>query len=522
MNFTFRLLEERQLREKEKYQKIQNDLEKLRQDAERRHREKMESLERQIQHELKLENEREQQYLKQRSELAANSRKILEEQEKQLEQIRAQIKKIGETFIKLEAIFLNTLQSCPNEMSEILNAYTKQHKELRNLKEHSKNSLDGSKTALKKLDALVQSLTKAKNDFEAAQKAREEQFKKEEEEKAAKAAKEAASVVPTPIVIVQPHQAVNQVTDAEERFDSKQKFIAYKQLLASLKNETKLLEETPGLQQVRFALKLVINNAINLLNEKNKTTLIDGHKKLINLLTGQRCPTSKGDVAVTDHIQAPTWCRLKIAEKLIDRCEKDPNITFYVAALIIAIWQQFPEFGEILKAVLYKECPFLIPFKPPMINNMSNEEFLQSWGFRINENGTCEDHTHYESRTTKFAGLLAALWITSPKNGTGQNPYGVENGWKYLALVFNNPPDTNYLHILGKILEISGSALHQAFGKQFIKIMLFLKDKYIPAVQQSVDDETSAPFNRLRDSVMKFFGEGKFVEPKGNLMVGYW
>lgn len=89
-------------------------------------------------------------------------------------------------------------------------------------------------------------------------------------------------------------------------------------------------------------------------------------------------------------------------------------------------------------------------------------------------------------------------------------------------MVFNNPPDTNYLHILGKILETAGSALHQAYGKQFIKVMLFLRDKYIPAVQSSVDEETSAPFNRLRETLMKFFTENRFAEPKGKLTPGYW
>jgi hypothetical protein len=121
-----------------------------------------------------------------------------------------------------------------------------------------------------------------------------------------------------------------------------------------------------------------------------------------------------------------------------------------------------------------------------------------------------------------LTGLIAALWITPSKNGNGPNPFNIENAWYYLASVFNNPPDTNYLHILEKILETAGSALHQSFGSQFIKIMLFLRDKYIPAVQSSVDEETSASFNRLRDTVMKFFAESRFAEPRGKLSPGYW
>lgn len=522
---TVKYLEERQKKEKELYRKVQDDLDKLKIDAEKRHREKMEALERQIQEELRIENEREQQYLRQRKELAANSRKILEEQEKQLQLMRVQMKKLDESFSAMDAEFLTTLQSCSPDM-KVIEAYKQLYNEVRSLKDSQKNSVDGSKIALSKLEALAQSLTKDRSEFEAslqariaAQKEAEEKQKLEEEE-ARKAVE--ASIVPKPIVLIQPQHTVNQITTTDESSDSKTFYNHYKKLLIDMRNQTKLLDETPGLQQVRFALKLVISNNINLLNEKNKETLIKGHEKLVLLLSGQRLPTTKGDVSVNDHIQAADWCRIKIAEKLIDRCDKEHSVTFFVAALIVSLWQKFPEFGEILKAVLYRECSFLIPFKPLMLNNQSREDFLQSWGFRLNENGSCEAHSYYESRTTKFAGLLAALWITHAKNGEGPNPFGIENGWKYLASVLNNPPDANYLHILGKVLEVAGSSLHQAYGQQFVKLMEFLRDNYIPAVQSSVDEETSAPFNRLRDTMMKFFTEKRFADPKGRLIPGYW
>jgi len=71
------------------------------------------------------------------------------------------------------------------------------------------------------------------------------------------------------------------------------------------------------LHQIRFALKVAINNSINLLNEKNRTTLVDRYQMLFTLLSGQRVNTPKGSIAVTEHNEAPDWCRLKIAEKLI-------------------------------------------------------------------------------------------------------------------------------------------------------------------------------------------------------------
>lgn len=146
---------------------------------------------------------------------------------------------------------------------------------------------------------------------------------------------------------------------------------------------------------------------------------------------------------------------------------------------------------------------------------------MSSWGFRLN-NGVCENHVYYEGRTTKFAALLAALWITFPRRGDNLNPFGIENAWIYFSNILNNSPDANYLHVIGKLLEIAGFMMLQVYGNQFVKIMMVLRDNYLPAVHSDIDEETSASFNRLRDSVMKFFSENKFAEPKGRLAAGYW
>lgn len=188
---------------------------------------------------------------------------------------------------------------------------------------------------------------------------------------------------------------------------------------------------------------------------------------------------------------------------------------------MIGLWQKFPDFGEIFKALLFRECPFLMPFKPNKLANQSNEQFLESWGFRINNN-MCEDHVHYEGRTTKQAALLAALWITFPRRGENTTSFNIRYGWKYFSNLLNSTPDTNYLHIIGKLLEIAGFMFQRVYGKQFYKLMILIRDKYLPVVHMSIDEETSASFNRLKDTVMTFFAENKFPEPQGYLISGYW
>lgn len=520
-------LEEKRAEEIHNHEIIMKNIEMMRREAEIRHDVKRKELERKIQAEMEKERQKELIYQEQRKALAANTKKIQEEKERQL---KDQIRKFEEVFIKQETALLKIIQSCNPEMAPSIDKLKKQLKDIKNFKDSHKNSLDSAKSSCIKLDALCQNLQREIKEFEAASQAKKAQKEADDkiaaEQQAAAQAHKVESVVPIQIAAVQPRSQdqINQVPLESNPIQSEvyKIYSHYKQLLIIKKEQTKKLDEMPELQQIRFALKVAINNAVNLLNEKNRSTLVDGYQKLFTLLSGQRVNTPKGSIAITDHNEALDWCRLRIAEKLIDRCDKEPTIVFYTAALAIALWQKFPDFGEIFKAMLYKECPFLMPFKPPKLNTQSNDDFMASWGFRCTD-GVWEKHVYYEGRTTKFASLLAALWISFPRKGESDiSPFDIKHAWMYFVNVLNTNPDSNYFHIIGKLLEICGFMMHQVYGKQFVKLMMVIRDKYIPAVHSAVDEETSAPFNRLRDTVNKFFTENKFNEPKGRVILGYW
>lgn len=191
---------------------------------------------------------------------------------------------------------------------------------------------------------------------------------------------------------------------------------------------------------------------------------------------------------------------------------------FFTAALTVALWQKFPDFGRIFLAKLFKECPFLVPHKPPTVSGQSDEDFLTSYGYRRNEK-----YEHYQSRTQKFAALMAAIWTTSSRRDEqAPHPFPIDHGWKYLANVLNSPADPMVLHLVDKILEISGSAMHQTFGRQFEKLMFVLREQYMPVVGNSVDEKMKAAFDRLRETIAKFCKENRFATPKAKLNANYW
>lgn len=79
-----------------------------------------------------------------------------------------------------------------------------------------------------------------------------------------------------------------------------------------------------------------------------------------------------------------------------------------------------------------------------------------------------------------------------------------------------------YLHLLDKILEVAGATLNLTYGKQFVKLMVVLRDGYLTAVEQSVDESMRAAFDRLRIRVEKFFTECRFEQPRGLLPTNFW
>lgn len=169
-----------------------------------------------------------------------------------------------------------------------------------------------------------------------------------------------------------------------------------------------------------------------------------------------------------------------------------------------------------------KECPFLLPHTPQIRTGQTEQQFQESWGYRFT-NGSMELEDHYQGRTSKFATLMAAIFISHSKRGeTVSNPFGIDSAWKYLASVVNLQPLPIYTHLLEKVLEIAGSSLHQCYGKQFVKLMFVLRDLYLPQLESMTDSQSRAAFDRLKNIIFSFFPAQKIADPKGKLVQNYW
>lgn len=509
-------MEERIEAEKEHYKKVQQKLDAMRLEAEKKHRQKMEELEKSISKALKLDEQEELKYQNHRTELTKNARKVIEQQEKDL---RDNLKRHEDDFSKIESNFNQLAKECNQENLQVIELHKKLFTALKELKNSSRSSLDGLKSVCVKAVELCHSLVKANREFEESLKIKIAQ--KEADDRKAAAEAEKAKVI-RQVAQVAPQQPQAPVEVPKTTSDTGRRYTELMHFLGEKQNATRLLTESRELEVFRFALKLAINAPINHLNEQNRTTLIEGFQKLQSLLTGQRVTTTKGDISIGDHREASDWAKLRIAEKLIDVSDKKSETVFFIAAITVALWQQFPDFGQMFLAQLFKECPFLVPHKPRQLQGQSDVDFLRSWGYRVTE--TNEKYEHYQSRTSNFTTLLAAVWVTFPRRESqALHPFGIDNGWRYLVNIVRSQPDPMFLHFIDKVLEIAGSTMHMTYGRQFVKLVMIVRDVYLPSVEGNVDENMKGAFDRLKNiTIAKFFKESKFPQPKKKLNANFW
>lgn len=107
--------------------------------------------------------------------------------------------------------------------------------------------------------------------------------------------------------------------------------------------------------------------------------------------------------------------------------------------MIIAIWNEHPDFGELFLAHLYKSCPFLVPVIIPPLEGQSNETYYKSLGYKYSEDGCIEKQDQFLKRISGIMRLYASIIVTNPKKGSYKNhPHGLQNAWRWLAALTNN------------------------------------------------------------------------------------
>lgn len=272
----------------------------------------------------------------------------------------------------------------------------------------------------------------------------------------------------------------------------------------------KALQSDDSMKKYRFECQKSINIPVNAISAVSPQHIQDKFDKLYSFVTSQ--PPLGRD-----------YCILLMAKKFVGQGEttisSNPQAAFPVASVIVSLWKQIPEFGQLFLAYCFKECPFLVPYFIPQRKDQTPDEYSKILGFRTVD-GQPEKQDMYLKRQSGIARLYAALMITNGRQQDGPfHPYGLEHAWRWLANMVDIAPLPQIsATLIVEILLIVGSDLRSCYGRQFVKLLIYIQQFYFPTLLE----EEGGPKARLELLLNNFLRDGQIQRPGGMLPPGFW
>uniref|UniRef100_A0A336M362 mRNA export factor GLE1 n=1 Tax=Culicoides sonorensis TaxID=179676 RepID=A0A336M362_CULSO len=327
----------------------------------------------------------------------------------------------------------------------------------------------------------------------------------------------------------QPSQSTQQqnVRNAMNQFVSQSSLTRYDRIMSLYKEHSdavKKLSEDQNMKKYRMTCQIAVNTPINAISALNPEHLLDKYRKLEALLKGDTVTAGSAQVSVNQHPLGKVYVTLLLSRKFVNQSDtimsNNAKAEFPIAAILIALWQKFPEVGQFFLAYLYKECPFFVPYFLPKVQGQSDEDYMKSIGYRYT-NGVMEKHDLYLKRMSGIARLYAAIWITGSRRGeTAPHPHNLQNGWEWLCEILNlDPLPEICATLIFEVLQVAGHAFLATYGKQFMKLLNAIQNQYFPKLN-AVDQ--GGPKARLEDFVVKALRERKIDPPEGLLPPNFW
>lgn len=390
---------------------------------------------------------------------------------------------------------------------------------------------DVSELDVQKATELLNSLklinAEAINLIEDYKKKQEENRKLAEEKLRAQLSKEAVQAQ-------EPEKNVSQVIKLSETNKKISEYVSLK----NLKIYTEIMEffekhtntysdlvNDISLKQFRFDCKKAINIPVNAISAVNNEHLLDKYVRLYKLLSGQTVIVNDKQVDASQHPQGVAFCMDLLARKFVLQGDlmisSQPEAAFCYATIIVSLWNDFPQLGNLVLAHFYKSCPYLVPYYVPRNVDESDEEFYKRQGYHYNSNGEIEKQDKFLKRMTGIVRLYAAILITKPKHSqNGVIPHNLNNGWRLLASILKLEPRVDITAtVLHTFLETVGFEMEAKYGKMFKKVMIITIQQFLPKCKEK---STGGAYARLELLLNEYIKNGRFDKPVGYTPNSYW
>lgn len=278
-----------------------------------------------------------------------------------------------------------------------------------------------------------------------------------------------------------------------------------------------------NLKSFRQELIKAINTPVNSISSSSSWYMKDKFDKLNTLLKCQSVKTGNSIVSANSHPSALIFCKDTLAKKIISIGEQVISVkeetAFEVSSIVTELWQVHPDFGILLYARFKQKCPCLIPFNAAKSNDETDEDYYKSLGYNY-INGVVETQNKYVNRMTGIIRLFAAIIVTETKSGKA---LGIGQAWMLLAATVNLVPQLDITAILlHEMLKTTSYYLNQAYGRQFIKILLYIDTNYMKKIDEVTPIGCFGPVQRLKTFISKIILQRHIVKPQGILPYNFW
>ncbi|KAI8922579.1 GLE1-like protein-domain-containing protein [Powellomyces hirtus] len=263
-----------------------------------------------------------------------------------------------------------------------------------------------------------------------------------------------------------------------------------------------LCAANPAFSQMVFTAKMTFTRKMG--------QVMNSEKKIIEIAR-ELNQTLKGAQAQGPECYA--LCMDSLAKKIVKQAESEVAVkmdaAFPIATLCIILYNAHEEFLDILLGRLAKRCPYIITTSFQKRAGEQDTAFRARLGYRKIDDAW-ESAIQYGERMAGILTVYAAITQTT----SIPHKHGVDQAWLWLTRTLNVKPRRIVSLLVLRFIEVAGHELLKAFPKQMEKLLVLLREVFIPMIPP----EAVASTTRLQLFLDDVFKTGKIPAPDGKIL----
>nr|XP_039272872.1 nucleoporin GLE1-like [Styela clava] len=282
-----------------------------------------------------------------------------------------------------------------------------------------------------------------------------------------------------------------------------------------------------SMKQLAMGLSRAVSVPISSITDRSGSDLKSRLKILVNVIKTNPVTSGTQTVSTKGNPAAQKFAINLIARKIVSQANEQvsANFTsaFSIAFMVIGIWAESSDFGDLFLAHLQSKCIYSVPMYLLKQDSQTEEEHQKLLGYIVSEDGAVEQQDKYLRRMSGLVRLYAAVIQSPLPPGVSVHPHGLAKGWAWLAEMLNMEPQPDVsATVLYDFLEVAGHALMKTYKMQFEKLLYVLCHDYFPKLEEITGVGHRAPLIRLKNFLEKCIKEKSVPMPKGRLDKGFW